>query len=410
MNKKNYILNNASTKYFEYFFLKKLAGTEPEPTPAVEGEGTNFTLEPTSNKKFAEIKSKGNTSQQSYTGKNLVYTGAKTAQGIKATYDSETGVTTCTGKATQTYAVFETINSSIPSGTYTFSIQKPESVGIGIAVRVEGGSRTPRPIPVGDTSLTFTVSGTITGYDIYLTNLTVNEEYDLSFQAQLEAGSTATSFEPYVGGIPAPNPDYPQDVNVVTGTQSITITNGDNVQNYTLTLGTLELCKIGEYQDYIYKSGDDWYVHKEIRKVILNGSEAWDINTSYNNGFIVKSTDPSFQHTKYFGGYSNQYTIVNDSTTWQGAGKAGFNNSRVFWLQTIATDYTLQTFKESLSTNNIIVYCVESTAINTKITDATLISNLNTLLADGYLKKGTNTITTSATGSNLPTIIYIKSN
>ena len=404
--KNNYFTNTVEQTYFDYWFFRKLI--ERTTPKSYHGEGTNFQLKVTKDETLVEVKSKGDLSQQTYTGKNLVYTGAKTAQGIKATYDSETGVTTAKGKATQTYAVFDTINSSIPAGTYTFSIQKPESVGIGIGVRVDGGTRTPRPIPVGDTSLTFTTTGTITGYDIYLTNLTVDDEYDISFQAQLEAGSTPTSFEPYVGGIPAPNPDYPQDINVVTGTQTVTITNGEDVQNYTLTLGSLELCKIGDYQDYIYKDGDDWYVHKEIRKVVLNGTEGWDKNGSYNNGFIVKSSDPSFQNTKYFGGYSNQYTIVNDSTTWQGAGKAGFNNSRVFWLQTIATDYTLQTFKESLSTNNIIVYCVESTAIDTEITDETLLEELETLLTNGYLLKGTNTITTSATSTNLPNIIYIQ--
>lgn len=29
---------------------------------------------------------------------------------------------------------------------------------------------------------------------------------------QLEEGTTATSYEPYVGGVPAPNPEYPQDI------------------------------------------------------------------------------------------------------------------------------------------------------------------------------------------------------
>ena len=48
-------------------------------------------------------------------------------------------------------------------------------------------------------------------------------------QIQIEAGSTATDYEPYVGGIPAPNPDYPQDVNVVKGAQTIRI----NSKNWT---------------------------------------------------------------------------------------------------------------------------------------------------------------------------------
>lgn len=34
---------------------------------------------------------------------------------------------------------------------------------------------------------------------------------------QLEAGSTATAYEPYTGGKPAPNPDYPQEIKSVDG-------------------------------------------------------------------------------------------------------------------------------------------------------------------------------------------------
>ena len=42
-------------------------------------------------------------------------------------------------------------------------------------------------------------------------------------KVQLEKGSSATSFEPYVGGIPSPSPRYPQPVNVVSGSNQITI-------------------------------------------------------------------------------------------------------------------------------------------------------------------------------------------
>ena len=43
----------------------------------------------------------------------------------------------------------------------------------------------------------------------------------------------------------------------------------------------LKLCKIGDYQDYIYKSGDDWYVHKAIQKVLVDGVNIKA--TSYHN-------------------------------------------------------------------------------------------------------------------------------
>lgn len=41
---------------------------------------------------------------------------------------------------------------------------------------------------------------------------------------QMEYGSTPTSYEPYVGGIASPNPDYPQDIQVLTGDSTVKIT------------------------------------------------------------------------------------------------------------------------------------------------------------------------------------------
>lgn len=400
--KNNYFTNTVEQTYFDYWFFRKLI--ERTTPKSYQGEGTNFQLKVTKDETLVEVKSKGNTTQQTYTGKNEFGVTTYTDHGITGTVNVD-GSYTILGKATGTggYIAFKQ-NNILTSGTYTMTLSKPLPFLITYSLAQNVEFR----FPAGTTSVTTTLSQSYSTASLYV-KTEVDEEYDETLNIQIVSGSTSDyDFEPYVGGIPAPNPNYPQDINVVTGTQTVTITNGDDVQNYTLTLGSLELCKIRDYQDYIYKDGDDWYVHKEIRKVVLNGTEGWDKNGSYDNGFIVKSSDPSFQNTKYFGGYSNQYTIVNDSTTWQGAGKAGFNNSRVFWLQTIATDYTLQTFKESLHDNNIIVYCVESTATDTKITDETLLEELETLLTNGYLLKGTNTITTSATSTNLPNIIYIK--
>jgi hypothetical protein len=40
---------------------------------------------------------------------------------------------------------------------------------------------------------------------------------NLTFYPQLEAGSTATEYEPYTGGKPSPSPDYPQEIKVCRG-------------------------------------------------------------------------------------------------------------------------------------------------------------------------------------------------
>lgn len=47
-------------------------------------------------------------------------------------------------------------------------------------------------------------------------NITEGKTYDISnILIQIEKGSVATSYEPYTGGIPSPNPDYPQEIKSV---------------------------------------------------------------------------------------------------------------------------------------------------------------------------------------------------
>lgn len=102
----------------------------------------------------------------------------------------------------------------------------------------------------------------------------------------LNYGDTALSWEPYTGGIPSPNPDYPQPINSIGDSGSVDVVVSDNNGNsQTLTINTPNgLCGIpvdtgGNYTD---STGQQWvcdevdfergvYVHK-IGKI-----------TSYNN-------------------------------------------------------------------------------------------------------------------------------
>lgn len=59
---------------------------------------------------------------------------------------------------------------------------------------------------------------------------TYNTNLNATFAIQIEKGSTATSYEPYTGGIPSPNPDYPQEIkSVVNPTVKMC---GKNLLNY----------------------------------------------------------------------------------------------------------------------------------------------------------------------------------
>ena len=250
---------------------------------------------------------------------------------------------------------------------------------------------------------------TLNNYDYYISNgTTVN----FTFKVQLEKSASATSWEPYTNG-PAPNPDYPMPVNVVTGDNTIkvigknlfdkdsatyrngylkddngnetssgqsgylssyvsvkpntqytiqgTLTTGTNTtsyrlyyydssknwisrtssitgtnttytfttpnncyfmqfqyitanydantiminegttasyvpyqsQTYPINLGSMELCKIGDYQDYLYKENGVWYKYGAIGKVVLDGSESgWNTyNTATALAYLFVVSD-----------------------------------------------------------------------------------------------------------------------
>lgn len=197
---------------------------------------------------------------------------------------------------------------------------------------------------------------------------------------QVEYGSTATSYEPYVGGIPAPNPGYPQTVNVVTGAQTITISDGTLSKDFTVDLGPTKLCKIGTYQDYIYKNNGNWYAHKETKIVTLVGDESW--NTTPNGFYLsrvassplydVELGDPSYQS------FCDHFDFERSGTTWTGRGKCGFSSTGTFWLMHTDTNITNAVQLNAwLSSNNTKVYFPISTPTNTQITDATLMGQLN---------------------------------
>jgi len=79
-------------------------------------------------------------------------------------------------------------------------------------------------------------------------------------------GTEATEYEPYTGGIASPNPDYPQDIKVVTGSQNIKVQNKNflpfNNQNFTI-------------------SGINFYC--EDGKLYMNGSTTQEISSGNSN-------------------------------------------------------------------------------------------------------------------------------
>ena len=196
---------------------------------------------------------------------------------------------------------------------------------------------------------------------------------------QFELGSTPTTYAPYS------KTDYPID------------------------LGSIELCKLGTYQDYIYKDGDTWKVHKAMSKVLIDGTVG-TISSPSTNRFNLDDciTDYKKQANSSFA-LCDQYISIGqtddnaqfntNASSYECCINFGSATASVIRFKNtkIATS---DDFADALEDHPLTMYYALATATDTEITDATLISQLNTI-ASASLETGTNTLTNSATGSNL---------
>jgi hypothetical protein len=518
----------------------------------VIGTGSTLTLNKTIEAPIQSVEIDGDTTQQTYSGKNLIdYLGVTYSErGASYTVDGNVIAFSKYEEGTYKYCVLLLSlddSQKLYGKTVTLSYDKASSInGVSCGIRVFWCN--PNSLAVsnalnngftqtsGHIVDTFSIQSTPPDASqpqialcIYpdITNAPVASSSTMSISnLQLEIGSSATTYEPYVGGIPSPNPSYPQNVNVVTGEQTvqvsgknlcydiqrrtnnsiqfffpkalssstITISTALNVatatntislwvdsnnignvgtfsgnagetisrtftftgsqmsaiqsgsevflqlyksnagftlptwaqielgstatayepyqsQSYTVNLGSIELCKLGNYQDYIYKSGSDWYVHKETNKILLDGStETWygsvfnnkvraqlnvrDIKIISSNSDFVGVSDHFYKDISVFG------AGINDGMFCQ-----FHDTNQVYWCAPSSCT-TLPEFRNWLSNNNTLFYYVLATPTDTKITDSTLVGQLNALAAGTSYLDVTN-FAVAATGTNLPAILDV---
>lgn len=379
----------------------------PEPNMTQNEKGTTIELTDAGSSIESLNYMYGDTDQQTYSGVNMLNiptTGSITSNNVTTTYSAD-GTMNVSGTVNTTWCNIKNwgyLAKEYPAGTYVFSVDSDLACAYNITI-YEGSTahiytaRLNAPIVI-------TTTYAFSAYYIGLGDLTANTQINATVRCQLQTGSVSTDWQPFVGNIASPNPDYPQTVQTVTGEQTITITDGGSQSSsYTVDLGSIELCKIGTYQDYIYKNGDDWYIHKEIGSGVLSSSATswYRQGSAHPNGFTATLTDAwdggSAVLTASVAKLSSHYTY--NETAWAGGnGAFGITTTGVLWL-THTSDLSLADFKTWLSNNNVKLYAPLTSATNTKITDATLIAQLNAVNS-ALLYEGDSTIT--VTSSNLP--------
>lgn len=245
-----------------------------------------------------------------------------------------------------------------------------KSVDIPLATASKGG------LIWGDVEETL-ITKTGTNFDI--TNTTTS---DTISALQLDGATSQDS---------TPSPSTPVSVKVVTGEQTISLSNSSESIDYTVNLGNIELCKLGEYQDYIYKEDGNWYLHKETFKEIPTTlANRLSTDTSGKYRFNFNLSQQSVTTSSSIGGvaYSDQLSLDVAAGTYNyTAGKNTFTASAtdVVFLAQAATTMTKEEAIAWLVSNPITFYLPLAVATNTQITDATLISQLESILQANLL-------------------------
>lgn len=304
----------------------------------------------------------------SLTGKNL-WGGFKTDVNFALAHISwvnkADGTITANGTATalspsmySSTAVSNNHTITLKAGTYTLSGGVSDDIRVEL-VKSDGTSlgisgATSKTITVSEETVVFVRGSIINGTTVS----------NIELKPQLEQGSTATPYIPY---------------------------------------SPIELCKLGDYQDYIYKSGDDWYVHKEIGKVVLNGSESWTVQPRITSAWNTsKPSTLATGETRLLSNYFSEFKTSVVALVGSGIVVGGALNIRNITV----TDGDTAEFKTWLSNHNTVIYYPSTTSTDTKITDATLVGQLNAI-DSAVLPKPIAYITVGATDPNLPAPIKI---
>jgi hypothetical protein len=195
---------------------------------------------------------------------------------------------------------------------------------------------------------------------------------------------------------------------------SIQIEKGNVATEYASYITPIELCKIGNYQDYIYNQNGDWYLHKEIGKIVLTGTENWErIGTNTINKYrfqvsnIIDNTTTDRNQKANF--LCNMFNSISANDTYrrtEGISSRNPNVLGVYLYYEDVSEYTLNNFKNWLSNNNIILYYSLSETTDTQITDTNLIQQLDNL-KNATLFNGVNNINVEG---DLPSILYLHYN
>ena len=269
------------------------------------------------NGKIQDMVVYGKSSQNKTTGKNLlkIKDATQTTRGVTIT--SKDGIITVNGTATETGWAYLNIDKQIfADGTYIASYESNDN------------NNKPRLLlanAAGNKVIEQNEATALSNAEIAKVCFVIakGNTYNMTgAKVQLELGSKATSYEPYTGGIPSPNPYYPQEIkSVVNPTVKITNEDGLKVQSVTLNNITLNAIPVSsggnvtiDGQQYIadYIDVERGKLYRKVKRLNLK-----DVDSS-NISHGLHSNGNEYLSINILNGKANGIAISNQykSTSW----------------------------------------------------------------------------------------------
>lgn len=184
------------------------------------------------NGKIMDMMLYGKSEQKQYSGKNLLELSDNQVQSENLKIQINQGIITFSG-TTNTEAFVREIDSfTVPSdGTYTISTNSNSNKDSPrILFLINDNSQyesafngATKKLNAGDVVRLYIRISSVDSYD------------GVTIKPMIEKGSESTSYEPYTGGIPSPNPSYPQEIKSVVN-PTVKVSNEDGTKSQTVTL------------------------------------------------------------------------------------------------------------------------------------------------------------------------------
>lgn len=234
--------------------------------------GSYISVKDSGDAPFMGLKLYGKTTQTTYSGKNLFpypYNLSKESlHGVTFT-DNRDGTITANGTSTEevNYLLTPyTARLSLEPGTYVLSGCPAGGGGASYSINISGSALESNVNSWDEgNGLTFTVVDNSSTISVSI-RLVHNKTYNnLTFKPMIRKASvTDGTWEPYTGGIASPNPNYPQPLESVGDSGSVTISIGksvDDTECQTLTMQTpngLAAIPVWWAGNYTDENGQQW--------------------------------------------------------------------------------------------------------------------------------------------------------